>query len=290
MAELGVVQVFNRHPNHEDGTEHLLDFTYGKVRYVIPNDGVPRAVPVEAVYMIAGDWTKVDTAKDPARERERKRLNFLYGMFNAPFYSRTPLRTAGIVEAGEPVEDYIPTPAEHLAKQVDADRTFMHPNLPHLEVVNISTQERIFTVIDDPEGDYLSGKSTAQANMDRAGEQNSIAAIKKLERQVADLITLVSQTNPQKAAALADQHGIKNREGFANPTAAAAASLDAGLDAPSPTASDPAAIDVVSAMDVMNDELGYAAVDDGDDADDEASTPPRTAPPARKKASTRKAD
>lgn len=280
MAELGVVQVFNRHPNNIDGTDHLLDFTYGKVRYVIPNDDVPRAVPVEAVRMIAGDWTKVDGPKDPARERERKRLNLLYGMFNAPFYSRTPLRTAGIVEAGEPTDEYVPTPAESLAKQVDADRTYMHPNLPHVEVVDISTQERIFTVIDDPTGDYLTGRSATQASMDRAGEKNANDAIKRLERQVADLITVVSQTNPQKAAILADQHGIKDRSNFANPSAAAAAGLDAGLD--DTPGSDPAALDVVAAMDVMNDELGYAGTDDSDD-----DTPPAT---PRKKASTRKAD
>ena len=270
---LGVVKVFNRHPAHMDGTAHVIKFSYGGQPYAIPNDGQPRALPVEAVKMIAGDWDQVDSKNDDARERERQRLNIQYGLFNAPFYSREPAQTIGIPDASEQIDDYVPVPDDHVARLVDTHREFIHPNLPHVDVFGWD-DTRIFTMVDDPDGDYIGGTSRLQQSMDSGSEKLMVKTINELQAQIADLVKTVAAINPVKGAEMATVHNIDRADLPA--VTPLHTPVDAGIDAIDSIA----AVDVVAAMDVMNDELGYNDVDDTEPSDDPPA-PARKAP-ARK--------
>jgi hypothetical protein len=191
----------------------------------------------------------------------------MYGLFNAPFYSYTPRDTIGIADANEPIDAYIDIPPT--AKLVDARREYIHPNLPQVAVYDVDGN-RILTVIDDPDGDLLDGRSKIQDQLDKADVKAMTAAMGKMQAQIADLVATVAKTNPAAAAELADQYGTPGRANL--PSAVPTRNLDVGLGDRDGTASD-------DAMSVMNDALG---IEDTSDTDE-----PAPAPTPRKKAAAR---
>lgn len=222
---------------------------YGGNVYPI-NPGQRAAVPVQAVKRTVGDWTKVD---DPDRNfmprtRERDRLATLHGLCGDAFYSDDPIATMSLAieaDGGNPrvkPADYDPIEA------VDGRRVYMHPNLPRLEVFDLATQERILTVLDDPDGDMAVG--TAFHAVTRAGQDATKAQIEQLQAQVSMLVNQLAQTDPETARDIA----IASTPAPAAPAAPASTGPANSMDD----------------MDVMNAELG--------------TTEPDTPKPAKKRA------
>lgn len=208
---------------------------YGGRRYPV-NPDQRAAVPVQAVKRSVGDWERRD---DPdsnylPRTRERSRLATLYGLCGDAFYSDDPIVTASLaIEADggnmrvKPA-DYDPVSA------VDGRRVYMHPNLPRLEVFDL-TGKRIITILDDPDGDFATGGAYAKVQRDsEAATRDQIAA---LRAQVDALVNQLAVTDPEAARKIA----VAN-----DPELAAAA------PAPTPDVDD---------MDVMSAELGLDAPD-----------------------------
>jgi len=268
---MDVVKVINVTPQDPNLPPHEFNARFGGTPYIIPNDGVERIIPVAAAKMYFGDWDARDRGQNEQdRQRERSKLNTMYGLFNAPFYSYLPRETIGIADAGEPIDDYIEVPPT--AKLVDARREYIHPNLPQVAVYDVDGT-RILTVIDDPDGDLLDGRSKIQDQLDKSDVKAMTAAMEKMQAQIADLVSTVAKTNPAAAAQLADQYGTPNRADL--PAAVPTRNLDVGLGDRDATTSD-------DAMAVMNDALGIAEVVDLDPDPDPTPTP------ARKKASRTK--
>jgi len=267
---MDVVKVINVTPQDPSLPPHEINMRYGGTPYRIPNDGVERIVPADAARLYFGDWDARDLGKNEQnRQKERLKINTKYGLFNAPFYSYIPRDTIGIPDANEPIEEYVPVP--DTAKLVDARREYIHPNLPQVAVYDVDGN-RILTVIDDPDGDLLDGRSKIQDQLDKADVKAMTAAMSKMQAQIADLVATVAKTNPAAAAELADQYGTPGRANL--PSAVPTRNLDVGLGDRDGTASD-------DAMSVMNDALGIA-----DTVDVEADGP-APAPAPRKKAASR---
>lgn len=234
-----IVQVINR-GNAE------FTIRWGGVPYHLPPDGVPRAIPVDAVKATCGDWDAKDTDHDAKRSEWRKMLNVRYGLLNAPWYSDQPIKTVGLTNdtIPEPIEDYTAAP-EAL---VESRYQFMHPNLPRLEVRDFDGN-RIYTVIDDPDGDLVNGRRQAIAN--DGSTSALIAAIKAKDEQIDRLIAAMAASSPEQAAVLAAE---RNTPGVALSTPSDP------LD--SPTQVHPAAPeDNADALAIMDAELGLAPAD-----------------------------
>lgn len=235
---------------------------YGGNVYPV-NPGQRAAVPVQAVKRTVGDWTKVDNPDQNfmPRTRERDRLATLHGLCGDAFYSDDPIETMSLaIEANEgnprvKPADYDPIEA------VDGRRVFMHPNLPRLEVFDLSSQERILTVLDDPDGDMAVG--TAFHAVARAGEDATKAQIEQLQAQVSMLVNQLAQTNPETARDIA----------------IASTPVATVTHAQSPPATS-APANSMDDMDVMNAELGTT----------EPDAPKPVKKRATKKAATRRGD
>lgn len=210
---------------------------YGGRRYPVnPEQRV--AVPVQAVKRSVGDWERRD---DPdsnylPRTRERSRLSTLYGLCGDAFYSDDPIITASLaIEADggnmrvKPA-DYDPIDA------IDGRRIYMHPNLPRLEVFDL-TGNRIITVLDDPDGDMATGGAFHAVRRD--GEAATKDQIASLQAQVSALVNQLAATDPEAA---------RNIAVAANPT--------------TPTPATPASpAPAADEMDVMAAELGHDTPD-----------------------------
>lgn len=229
-----VLQVINR-------GDKPFTIMWGGQPYHLPPDGVPRAVPADAVKSAVGDWDAKDTQHDMKRMEWRKMLNVRYGLLNAPWYSDEPIETVGLKNdvIPEPTEPYTPAP-EVL---VESRYKYMHPNLPRLEVREFSG-ERIYTVIDDPDGDLVNGQRQAKAN--DASSDALLAAIHERDRQIDQLIMALTKTSPEAAAVLAAE---RNTAGVNLDPAGGAIH-----DPLAPTDDDATA--TIDAMSIMDDELG----------------------------------
>ena len=252
-----IIQIINR----GDAT---FSFKYGGQPFTLPPDGVPRAIPVEAIKTVVGDWDARDRTHDMKRMQWRKMLNVRYGLFNAPWYTDTPARTIGIegMIPPEPVEDY-PVAPDAL---VEGRWKYMHPNLPRLEVRSFEDNSRIYTILDDPDGDLVNGQ--LQAQHDDASTEALLTALKRRDEQIDGLMLALAQTNPEVAAKIAAE---RNTPGV--PLDPAGAAIHDPL---APTPDDATTSD--NAMDVMNEALGHVAKD----ADDTPARPVKKA--AAKKA------
>lgn len=250
MASTEVLQVINR------GTDPFT-IRYGGVNYHLAADGAPRAVPLDAVKYTCGDWDAKDGPNDAKRTEWRKILNIRYGLLGAPWYSDQPIFTVGLTNdtIPEPIEPYRPTPDE----LVEGRYAFMHPNLPRLEVRDFDGN-RIYTLIDDPDGDLVNGRRQAQA--DNATTDALLRAIKDKDAQIDRLIRAMADTSPEAAAVLAAERNTANV-----PLTTSTDVLD-GPDRVHPEAPE----DAPDAMDIMDEALGHK------------TTEPAAAKPAKKAA------
>jgi hypothetical protein len=231
--------------NH--GTEPVV-LRYGGADYPLP-PGQARAVPEDAVKAAVGDWETRDTENDDQRGQQRKMINVKYGLFGGSWYSDNPILTVGLVgdTIDEPRENYTPAPDEI----VDGRYKYMHPNLPRLSVYDFDGK-RIFTVIDDPDGNLVSGE--IKARVDASSEKALLAAIKQKDDQIDKLIAAMTAVSPEAAAILAAERNTPGVNLNPNPSDVGVGSslLDDG-------ASDPTA--KAASINIMDEELGLAAKD-----------------------------
>lgn len=137
-------------------------------QYEIPPGGQVYA-PWEAMVRWCGDPGARDTDKERFRTDEVSRLDCLYGLLNAPFYSDEPRRTHGMETTvpPEPQEDYQPH-----------DNRYRHPHLPRLDV-RTAAGDKVVTVLDDPFGDSFTPSQIVTQ------DASLVAAIQKLESEIA---------------------------------------------------------------------------------------------------------
>lgn len=250
-----IVQVINRGAT-------TFRFSYGKAPYELHPDGVPRAVPVDALKLAIGDWDARDTEHDKAREMQRKMVNTRFGLLGAPWYSEAPRETVGLkhMVPPEPTEMYTPAPDE----LVEGRYAYMHPSLPRLEVRDFDGN-RVYTLLDDPDGDLVNGRR--RAKVETASEQALLAALDAEKRKTDALISALTRLNPELANELALENNAARKTDAAHDPLA--------LSTPAPDVAPESRPD---AMDVMNEALGLAGPESASGASDPID-PPR---PARK--------
>lgn len=136
--------------------------------------GDPRAVNV-------GDPSNRATQH---RDREVDRLSVLYGLYSDPF----AVDEDGFSTVEQKVDDYRKLEARPYVNR-------RHPNLPQVEVFDLTTNERILTVIDDPAGD----NNRAHANPESASLQ---AQLQAMQAQMNALTSQLATTDPDAARAI----------------------------------------------------------------------------------------
>jgi len=138
--------------------------------------GDPRSVDV---------GTRMETAY---RTKEIDRLSVLYGVYSEPFW----VDEDGVMRDEERIDQYRTHPAMPYVNR-------RHPYLPQVEVHDLTTNEQILTVIDDPEGNLNAPKSNA--DLESLALQDQMRA---MQTQVNALAAQLAQTDPTAAKAILD--------------------------------------------------------------------------------------
>lgn len=178
MAEVIPEQTIVRVKNLDARRPFVDD--YASQRYVIEPGG-ETIVPYFAMVYWLGDPRAVDVGDRNSqphlqhRTMELDRLQTKYGTYGDSWYPQE-------WEINEENADLYP-----------ASR---HRNLPKLEVTSM-TGERLYTVIDDPEGNHLN-PATQTVNENR----NMAEAVVQMQKQIQALTTQLALADPAAAAAL----------------------------------------------------------------------------------------
>lgn len=140
--------------------------------------------PYNAICLWFGDPRSVNIG-DPDNDRptqyrraECERLSTFYGVYEDQWYSDEPLRSFGIdtitdFAAESTMTDARRRPVGAVPYVEDYAHGFRHPNLPSVEVWRVDTGEKLWTVLEDPDG-------THNAPVDTTHVQN-----KALQAQIA---------------------------------------------------------------------------------------------------------
>ena len=178
MAEVIPEQTIVRVKNLDARRPFVDD--YANQRYVI-EPGAETIVPYFAMVYWLGDPRAIDVGDRNAqphlqhRTMEIDRLSTKYGTYGDSWYPQE-------WEINEDNSDKYPSSR--------------HRNLPKLEVTSM-TGERLFTVIDDPEGTHLS-----PATQTVTEQANTAAAIAQMQAQITALTNQLALADPAAAAAL----------------------------------------------------------------------------------------
>lgn len=178
MAEVIPEQTIVRVKNL-DTVKPFVDF-YANQKYVI-GPGEEIVVPYFAMVYWLGDPRAIDVGDRNSqphlqhRTMEIDRLSTKYGTYGESWY---------------PAEWEINDENSHLYPEA------RHKSLPKLEVTTVAN-ERLYTIIDDPEGTHL--KPATQTVVE---SQTQAAAIAHLQQQIGILTEQLVKTDPAAAAAL----------------------------------------------------------------------------------------
>ena len=172
--------------------------------------GQEAVAPYLAACYWFGDPRSVDIGHDRNshhRTREIDRLSVLYGVYSEAFW----VDEDGVVREEEQIDNKRSHPAMPYVNR-------RHPYLPQVEVYDITTNERILTVIDDPEGNLNEPQSNAQLESAAMADQ-----IRAMQQQMNSLAALLAQTDPTAAAeVLASSPPAPNFTGAVDTSAIAA--------------------------------------------------------------------
>ncbi len=173
-----------------------FDFHQSNQKRIIPKGG-ELMVPWDVAVSLFGDPSSVDTSRDGARTRAWKQSR---GQF-------------GYMDGGMTLEEW-------------------ETIRPKIEVYDVETGDRIFMVIEDPEGIRVDGNpSMAQASIDTADLKEAIA---QQQKQIELLTTMLMQqqqaTAPQGQSVVASQDAAG--DGGTPGTQAPLPSAEAGEDTP----------------------------------------------------------
>ena len=166
-----------------DGTEYRIE----------PNREV--LVPWEAMRSWFGNPNARDVPNGPEhRRKEVERLKVKWGVHSHPFYTEHTHHTDVNLDSSS-------TPREYIVGHDRNRNRYMHPNLPRVSVFDAATGDRVFTVLDDPDGEFTSEHVAPGSTSTEQSQQELLtrmkAEIDRLETQIA-----LSQQNPQLAAQL----------------------------------------------------------------------------------------
>jgi hypothetical protein len=127
------------------------------------------------------------------RQKEIERISAKYGVYGDPWESPVPRITSMVdpfngrreISEGDPYEEKAPS-------------LFRHPNLPEIEVFDVTTGQRIYTVLDDPQG--LNGAPKVETSADQLVllEQT----VKSLQAQLQTVSMELGRQAPERAANL----------------------------------------------------------------------------------------
>lgn len=130
--------------------------------------------PYNAICLWFGDPRAIDIG-DPDNDRptqyrraERERLSTFYGIYEDPWYDESQIRSFGIDKitdfaAESTMTDARRRPVGAVPYVPDRARGFRHPNLPSIEVWRVDTDEKLWTVVEDPEGSRNAPVDTTKA-------------------------------------------------------------------------------------------------------------------------------
>jgi len=117
------------------------------------------------------------------RDREIERLSVLYGVYSEAF----AVDEDGVSTIEQKVDDYRVLHARPYVNR-------RHPNLPRVEVFDLTTNEQILTVIDDPAGDNNAPHTNAPV------EASALAAqIAAQQAQINEMARALATMDPDKA-------------------------------------------------------------------------------------------
>lgn len=144
--------------------------------------GEERWIPYFAACMFFGNPKAANLAggkdQDQHRRNEVRRLSAYWGTYGDPWY-------VPVEESGRTTSD-----PDNLRPYVDQ----RHPGLPVFELYD-HKDNRIITVIDDPEGDNIhAGRAT------RAEARDAAQQLEVLSKNYAEVLEILREIDPQKAA------------------------------------------------------------------------------------------
>lgn len=125
-----------------------------------------------------------DDRDDQHRHHEVERLNVQYGVQNNPWQ----------VPAGEDPDTFTTSDPENPQLYIDG----YHPNLPRCAVFDLTTNEQLPMVLDDPEGEAVSAPRATLRD-----QRSMEAEIARMAEQQKIMIDLLAQSNPEAARRLA---------------------------------------------------------------------------------------
>lgn len=187
--------------------------------------GSKAMVPYYAMCLWLGNPKAQDVGtrdSEKHRTNEVRRLSTWYGVYADPWYAPAE-RTEYTTNDPENRLPYVFAPAP----DDEPGRRLRHPQLPLVEVYTFDTEERIYTVIDDPEGNRQSPATTSRAEQrdlekiirDMAAKQDAMMAeLRNLNPAAAERIANTgnaptSPMMPDPNQELADGDG-PTEEGF----------------------------------------------------------------------------
>lgn len=148
--------------------------------------GTDAIAPYLAACYWFGDPRSIDVGHDRNshhRTREIERLAVLYGVYSEAFW----VDEDDVVRDEERIDDHRTAPALPYVNR-------RHPYLPQVEVYDLTTNERILTVIDDPEGNLNEPQSNQELESAAMADQ-----IRAMQQQMNALASRLAQTDPTAA-------------------------------------------------------------------------------------------
>lgn len=154
--------------------------------------GTDAIAPYLAACYWFGDPRAVDVGHARSthyRSNEIDRLSVLYGVYAEPFW----VDEDGVMREEERIDEHRRNPAMPYVNR-------RHPYLPQVEVYDLTTNERILTVIDDPEGNENTPRTNDQLESAAMADQ-----IRAMQQQMNALASRLAQTDPSAAQAVLAQ-------------------------------------------------------------------------------------
>ena len=181
---------------HNHGTTKLRLQWDGSWFEIAP--GQDGHAPYNAICLWFGDPRAVDIG-DPDNDRptqfrraERERLSTFYGVYEDQWYSDTPLRSFGIdtitdFAAESTMTDARRRPVGAVPYVEDSFHGYRHPHLPSVEVWRVDTNEKLWTVLEDPDGNHNAPVDTT--HVQNKALQAQIAAMEdQLSRMKSEML------------------------------------------------------------------------------------------------------
>lgn len=238
-----------------------LEISYDSRTYTL-NPGVPTPLPYLAMVNAFGNPRLRDL---PGEDRQKKlraleceRLSAKWGLLSGEAWYKDPEFDPTRPVTENPYEESKVIQAEYVDAEIAGRKLYRHPRLPDVTCMTYDNQ-RIITVIDDPEGTLAFG-DTASANMVKNEAEFLRNEVERHRQQLSGLIESIRKISPEAA-----EEALAAAAAPLSPTALPVFGPDAGH--PSEQAKAPTGIVDQAMANLTADEV-TAAIDTSDIAAD----------------------